>query len=323
MRRVANVARSVREPSNGYDELLRCHVLPTLGDRRLQSLHSTEIDKLYVELEKLIASRTHAHVHSVLGACLATAFRTKQIAINPMERLTNVPSPGESDHGTALEDEDLRKLVLGFRGTSLFPIVATLAFTGARRNEVLALRWSDLDPQKAKLRIDRALEETKAHGIRFKGPKNEKHKRTISIDPELLGVLLQERERHLGIAAGIPEGAAVDLSLVKIPDDALMFPGVPEPGQGFSFTRPRHPRSVTKEFARKAKALGFKIRLHDLRGTHETILLDRGVPVKVVADRCGHDPAVLLRNYAKRRASADDNAAAVIGAVAKGILAGA
>jgi hypothetical protein len=44
--------------------------------------------------------------------------------------------------------------------------------------------------------------------------------------------------------------------------------------------------------------------------------------VKVVADRCGHDPAVLLRNYAKRRGSADDNAAAVIGALSKGILGG-
>jgi integrase len=186
---------------------------------------------------------------------------------------------------------------------------------------VLALRWSDLDTQKAKLRIERALEQTKSHGIRFKGPKNEKHKRTISIDPELLGVLLQERERHLRIAAGVPEGAAVDLSLVKLPEDALMFSGLPEL-EGFSFTSPRHPRSVTKEFARKAKKLGFKIRLHDLRGTHETILLDRGVPVKVVADRCGHDPAVLLRNYAKRRGSADDNAAVVIGALSKGILGG-
>jgi integrase len=192
-----------------YDELLRCHVLPTLGDRRLQSLQSTEIDKVYVQLEKALAPRTHAHVHSVLGACLTTAFQTKQIAINPMERLSNVPSPGESDHGIALEDEDLRKLVLGFRGTSLFPIVAALAFTGARRNEVLALRWSDLDTQKAKLRIERALEETKSHGIRFKGPKNEKHKRTISIDPELLGVLLRKASADRGRRSGRRRGRLV------------------------------------------------------------------------------------------------------------------
>jgi integrase len=44
------------------------------------------------------------------------------------------------------------------------------------------------------------------------------------------------------------------------------------------------PRAVTKEFTRKARKIGFKkLRLHDLRGAHETLLLDRGVPVHVVA----------------------------------------
>ena len=48
--------------------------------------------------------------------------------------------------------------------------------------------------------------------------------------------------------------------------------------------------------------------------------LDEGVPVHVVAARCGHDPAVLLRIYAKRTRKADTSAAAVIGALSKGIL---
>jgi hypothetical protein len=42
--------------------------------------------------------------------------------------------------------------------------------------------------------------------------------------------------------------------------------------------------------------------------------------VHVVAARCGHDPAVLLRSYAKRTKKADTSAAAVIGALAKGVL---
>jgi len=58
-----------------------------------------------------------------------------------------------------------------------------------------------------------------------------------------------------------------------------------------------------------------------LRGTHETLLLDAGVPVHVVAARCGHDPAVLLRTYAKRTKKADTSAAAVIGALSGGVLA--
>lgn len=292
-----------------------------LGKRRLQQVQSSEIDKLYLNLETKVSPRTARHVHSVLNACLGAAVRTKKLAINPMESVTKVPSPGESDHGIALDDDQLGQLVRGFKGSSLFGIVSVAVFTGARRNEILALRWSDLGPYTKELKIERALEETKAHGLRIKGPKKESHKRTITIDDDLLAVLLTEREKHLRIVAGVAGTAAVDLSLVKLPEGALMFPNPPAPGAEFSFVTPRRPRVVTKEFARKARKLGFKkLRFHDLRGTHETILLDRKVPVHVVAARCGHDPAVLLRNYAKRRRQADTDAAAAIANRSRDIL---
>jgi integrase len=77
-----------------------------------------------------------------------------------------------------------------------------------------------------------------------------------------------------------------------------------------------------RELARKAAKLGFAgIRpCHDLRGAHETILLDKGVPIHVVAARCGHDPTTLLRSYAKRTRKADTSAAAVIGDLSMGVL---
>jgi len=107
------------------------------------------------------------------------------------------------------------------------------------------------------------------------------------VDDDL--ILSAEREKHLRIKAGIPDGAPVDLSLIRRPDDALMFPNPPAPGEGFSFAQLRMPGNITKEFARKASKLGFRsrLRLHDLSGTHETLLLDAGVPVHVVAARCG------------------------------------
>jgi integrase len=210
---------------------------------------------------------------------------------------------------------------LTFKGSALFGIVSVAAFTGARRNEILALRWSDLKSQEKTLRIERSLEDTKAHGLRMKGPKKEGHKRTITIDDDLLVILLTERERHLRILAGVPDGAAVDLSLVKLPEGALMFPNPPQSGAGLSFVAPRVPRVVTKIFSIKARKLGFKkLRFHDLRGTHETLLLDNGVPPHVVAKRCGHDVATLLKNYAKRTKKADTSAAVVIGGLSKTIL---
>jgi integrase len=53
---------------------------------------------------------------------------------------------------------------------------------------------------------------------------------------------------------------------------------------------------------------------------HETLLLDAGVPVHVVAARCGHDPAVLLRSYAKRTRKADKSAADAIAKLSRGTL---
>lgn len=118
----------------------------------------------------------------------------------------------------------------------------------------------------------------------------------------------------------MPEGAAVDLSLIALPAGALMFPSPPGPGEDFSFTKLRNPATLTVEFAKRARRRGFDLRFHDLRGTHETLLLDAGVPVHVVAARCGHDPAVLLRSYAKRTRKADTSAAAVIGVLAGSAL---
>jgi len=304
-----------------YSELLRIHVVPTLGERPLQQLQSTEIDTLYEKLSVKLSGNTLCNLHGVVCACIATAFRTKKISRNPMLELSKVPSPGEVDHGKVLEEAQLRSLIQGFKGSSLFPIVATAAFTGARRNEILALRWDDLNVADKTLRIERALEETKAHGLRFKGPKTERGKRTIKIDGDLISLLVIERERHFRIMAGVPDGVAVDLSLVRLPAGGLMFPAPPAPGDGFSFTKPRNPRPVTTAFLRIAVRIGFPgVCLHDLRGTHETLLLDRGVPVHVVAARCGHDPAVLLRTYAKRTRKADDSAVDVIAAISKGAL---
>ena len=89
-----------------------------------------------------------------------------------------------------LDEDQLRTLVDGFRGSVLFPIVAVAAFTGARRNEVLGLRWSDLDATARTLRIERAVELTDKYGLALKEPKTARGKRTITIDDVLIALLL-------------------------------------------------------------------------------------------------------------------------------------
>jgi integrase len=69
--------------------------------------------------------------------------------------------------------------------------------------------------------------------------------------------------------------------------------------------------------------IGFgRVRFHDLRGIHSTALIDAGIPVHRVAERIGDDPAILLRNYSKRKRSkrADASIATTLNALVTGFL---
>jgi integrase len=116
----------------------------------------------------------------------------------------------------------------------------------------------------------------------------------------------------LRLVAGVPEGVAVDLGLVRLPEGSLMFPNL----IGGDLTTPRFTRQTSTIFTHKASKLGFEgLRFHDLDAVAR-----QWCPVHVVAARCGHDPATLLRSYAKRTRKADTSAAGVIGSISKGIL---
>jgi integrase len=289
-----------------YSQLLHTHVVPVLGDRRLQKLTAPQISELYTSIAGSIAPRTLLHVHVVFGAALSAAVRAGNLSASPMGRLLNSPQAGEADHGIALDEAQLKKLVDGFRGSALFLIVAVAACTGMRRNEILALRWSDFDIPGKILHVRRAIEQTKGN-IRFKPPKTKRGIRDIVIDDGLVDLLRVEREKFLRLKAGIPQdGPPVDLSLLKLPADALIFPSFAGPRSDFS--RPRDPRAVTRGFSKRAGRLGHPdLRFHDLRGSHGTQLLRRGISVDVVARRLGHDPYTLLKSYAKEMKT--DNAA--------------
>lgn len=315
-----------------YEQLLNTHVKPAIGDTVLQRLRPTAIDELYRGLEGKIAPRTAHHVHVVFGAALGTAHRTRLIVVNPMAHVQQIPNPNvdveeidneADDLGEGLEEAELAALVAGFKSSSLFPVVALAAASGARRNELLALRWPDLDVEKRKLRIERALEQTKKFGIRVKPPKTKRGFRTIDLDDATVKVLLVEREKQQRLISGIPDGADVDMTLVRLPAKAWMFPAVPERGEPFDLNKPRNPRNFSKEFARRAGVIGFgSTRFHDLRGVHATALLDAGIPVHRVAERIGDDPAVVLRNYAKRKRAkrADESLSTTLAALAIGFL---
>jgi integrase len=300
-----------------YTQLLNLHVRPALGATVLQKLTGTMLDNLYIELEQHLAVRTVLHIHNALRPCLAKAVKSHLIVRNPADD-ADAPTPGSRNIATVLDEEQLQALVRGFRGHALEWIVDIAANTGARRNEIIALQWSDFDLDNKTLTISRAVEETIEFGRNTKEPKSERGLRTFPLDAPLVERLrgyLEQYKRLAGIESD--DSNVIKLSAPrKLPEGALLFPG----GDLSDLTLLRNCSAVTRVFQRHARRLGFKIRLHDLRASHLTLLLDKGEPVHVVAARAGHDPVVLLRNYAKWTKKANAKVAETIADVSKGMI---
>jgi integrase len=162
-----------------------------VGGCPLQQLQPQEIDDLYSGMADAaaIAPQTQHHVHVVFSAYLATATRKGLLAANPMLRVEQVPSvkaapvatpsdpdsldddADQNDIGEGLSEAELAALIDGFKPSTIFPIVVVAVATGARRNEILAFRWTDLNAERKTLRIERAWEPTKKFGLRLKPPK--------------------------------------------------------------------------------------------------------------------------------------------------------
>jgi integrase len=302
-----------------YEELLRSYVFPALGHNAIQKLTTTQIDHVYINLERRLSVTTVRHVHVALKACLATAVRKGKLLKNPADT-ADPPRANEPEIGQALTVEEVTQLLDGFRPTVYYPIVATAVMTGARLSELLALRWGDLDFKGRTISIKRAIEQTRKYGLVIKEPKSKRSKRTIGIDPALVAILKLEHEKHLRLRAGVAMNSRVSLGAVRLPAEALIFPA-PSPRDGqINFTALRNPRALTKEIREKIRKLGFpRLRFHDLRGTHATALLDASVPLHAAAARLGHRPETLLRRYARRTRTADEQTAAVLATLAKSL----
>ena len=150
------------------------------------------------------------------------------------------------------------------------------AYTGARRGELLALRWADLEGKhlnisKSRVGLNRGVSETDT----TKGGNG--GKRRVRLDDETLELFTAHRKRQI--------------------EERLVM-GSAYTETGYVFTRedglPITADHVTHLFLKFSKLAGLRvIRLHDLRHLHATELLRLGEPLHVVANRLGHKDAMV------------------------------
>ncbi len=166
--------------------------------------------------------------------------------------------------------------------------------TGARRSEVLALRWSAVDLKAGTMRVhasltkDRAAKSTKTNRVRV-----------VDLDAGTVAELRTWRSTQRKQALATGAGLARDPFVVSNALDGSI---------------PWRPDGATQRFRRLCARAGVEgVRLQDLRHANASMMLDAGVPSPAAADRLGHSVATLHKVYAHVMPGANREAADKIG----------
>jgi len=286
------------------------NLLPALGTVPLSKLKEGDLDRFYRKLSVDGGSRsgplapgTVRRIHGILRRALGQGLKWGWIGVNPAVATTppRVPQPDINPPSSA----EVARLLRRDADTSpeLACFLMLSAATGARRSEIVALRWSDIDLPDRTVAISRGVV-TGPDGLVEKDTKSHAARR-IALD-ESAAVVLADHAAHMQANA-----AACRIMLA---DTAFVFSNTVDGSE------PWYPDSVSRSFQRLCKQEGLTgVRLHDLRHFVASQLLSAGVVVRTVAGRLGHrNAATTLNVYAHFLVQSDRFAADVMGRVIAG-----
>jgi len=262
----------------GYENVIRNHLLPHLGSVKLQDLRALNIKVLYTDMAevKKLSNRTIQHTGAVLRMALREAVEVDNlITINPATRikLPQVISKTPPPYSV----EELNRLLKAAKGHRLYFFFRLTAYTGARRSELCALRWSDFDGESILISKSRVSDgKNVIEQNRTKGGLN--HQRRVPLDAETVKEFYAHKERQQLEKLYLGADIWKDTGYVFVQEDGL----------------PIHPDTVTRVYAKLQKKARLRYnRLHDARHSHATELLRSGLPLHVVAHRLGHRDAMV------------------------------
>ncbi|MBA7485865.1 Tyrosine recombinase XerC [subsurface metagenome] len=260
---------------DGYQSIVRHHLIPSLGTIPLAQLQPQHIQQYYARAlsgagdRKELSARTVLHFHRVIFQALKYAVRQGLLIRNPAQ-LVDPPRARKPKMRTLMPEEVARLLSVA-EDIPYYPIIYTAVKTGLRQAELLGLRWRDLDLDLASLSVTQVL--YKRRGIcQFKEPKTAHSRRRLNLLPSLALFLREYRA----------ERQAECLFLRKpLSEDDLVFSNI----NG----NPMDPGTLTHKFARIAQKAGLAgIRFHDLRHTFASLMLLAGIHPKIVSEALGH-----------------------------------
>ena len=255
----------------GYENIVRRHLIPSLGQIPLTQLKPEHLQYVYTEkLSAGLSHRTTRYMHVTLHKALHDAVMLRIIARNPADAVK--PPRVQRHEMHTMNESDIHIFLEFAKSTPYYALFYTALFTGMRRSELLAIRWSDVDLILCQLSVTRALHQLQDGSRIFRQPKTAKGRRLISLSPSTAIVLREHREQQ--------EKMRQDLGSTLTEDDLVFCQ---------TNAKPLLPNSVSHAWTKLARRTGLQgIRLHDARHTHASLMLKQGVRPKIVQERLGH-----------------------------------
>lgn len=283
-----------------YAATVRKYMLPMLGNRVLSRLSPAEVQQFYSDLgSKGLAAGTVRRIASTLSTALRRAAELKLLVQSPTEgvrrRVARVAPVGPQ----VLDRDQSMRLLAAAAAAENDVYTATLIglATGMRRNEIIALRWRQIDLDGGLIAVEHSVVHLERK-ISLKAPKSG-HARTVTIPAEVVAELRRAKRDQAEALLRLGVRQAADTPVLARADGSVRSPG------GLSW-----------QFERVAEKAGMPVaNFHVLRHSHASELLRIGIPVHTVAQRLGHRDggALLLRTYAHTTKDAERAAADAIG----------
>jgi integrase len=263
----------------GYRITVESHIIPRLGQVRIQRLGAADVQKWRTDLLRDTSPRTTQHALQRLKQALEWAISVDLLPKNPAAKVR--PPKWTPKERTVWNAEEARRFLAAAESDTHRALWVLALATGLRRGELLGLRWQDLDLDAGRLMVRQSLVMLKGKSL-IQAPKSKAALRSVLLTPDAVGAMRAHKIRQ----------AERELASAHWQQTGFVF----TTGIGTALS----PRNVGRSFEESIARAGVpKVRLHDLRHCNASLDLSTGTSVKAVAARLGHsDPSITLRTYA-------------------------
>ena len=272
---ITTTVPAICKPStlSDYKRLLKKHILPKIGKKKVDAINKHTVKQLLMKKAgEGYSGSTITHIKNAISGVFGLAVDDEVLKINPAQKLGKViKNKSLQLDSDPLNRAELTLLLSSFKEhyPKQYPLALTLARTGMRIGEALALQWGDIDFNSRFIMVQRGFSRGQ-----IETPKNGKSRR-VDMSQQLTDTLQNLKHQRK------------EETLEKGWKDFPEWVFINQAGMGMPITDATHWRADVFHKA-LVKAGLRKIRIHDLRHTYASLLIQAGESLAYIRDQLGH-----------------------------------